>query len=151
MSENQLSNLRNGMLHAALEVQMYSANPTNLIERLRHIGENLNPYLNTGFAIKVLIYLLRTTEVTLKDFKQNLPEPIINKVMSTYDRIVAEGMEKGLEQGFEQGLEKGRFEERRKIILNSFDNGIDIKTIQIITGETVENITKILKLHKRIS
>jgi hypothetical protein len=122
MGERELNKLRNSMLHATLEVQRYCKDPAILISKLSHIGENLNPYLNHGFAIKILLYLLQTTEVTKNDFKGYLPKPIIDTVMSTYDQIKAEGVSEGI----------------KKVILNSYDNGIEIKTIQVITGESIQ-------------
>lgn len=142
LSEIELGKLRNSMLHATLEIQRFHSNPEALIQRLGHIAENLNPYLNSSFTIKILIYLLQTTEVTMEDFKRSLPTPLIEKVMSTYDRIMAEGIEKGVDKGVEK--------ERVRGVLHAFDNGFDLKTIQLFTGESLEKINAILKENGRI-
>ena len=73
----------------------------------------------------------------METFKQHLPEPIIKKVMSTYDRILEQGRAEGIEKGIE------------KTILNAFDNNIDLKTIQVITGESLDKIKEILKKNGR--
>jgi hypothetical protein len=82
----------------------------------------------------------------LEDFKGNIPQPITEKVMSTYDQIKAEGVNEGIEQGIEQGIKKGI----EKAILNAFDNSIDLKTIQIITGENVDKINEVLRRNDRL-
>jgi predicted transposase/invertase (TIGR01784 family) len=142
LDEAALSKLRNSMLHATLEIQRYDADPATLIKRLHHIMNNLNPYINSGFVIKILIYLFQSTEITIEDFRQNLPQPIIDKAMSTYDRIKEEGKAEGIDEGIEKNSEKS--------VLNAFDNNIDLKTIQIITGESLEKINAILKANGRV-
>ncbi|MEZ4902593.1 MAG: hypothetical protein R2822_13000 [Spirosomataceae bacterium] len=78
--------------------------------------------------------MFQTTEVTFEDFKHKLPEETMKKVMSTYDRILAEGMEKGIE----------------KTILNAFDNDLSLETIRVITGESIEKIKVVLQRNNRI-
>lgn len=61
--------------------------------------------------------------------------------MSTYDLIKKEG--------FSEEVEKGMKKERTNAVLNAYDNNIDLKTIQIITGQSVTEINKILKANGR--
>lgn len=50
-------------------------------------------------------------------------------VMTTYDRIVAQGLEKGLEKGIVQGLEKGLELKTIQAITNMHKEGFDDTTI----------------------
>lgn len=47
-----------------------------------------------------------------------------------------------MEEGIEKNIEKS--------VLNAHDNNIDLKTIQIITGESLEKINTILKANGRV-
>ena len=57
--------------------------------------------------------------------------------MSIYDELIQEGCTKGIAKGIEKG------------ILNAFDNNIDLKTIQVITGESLDKIKEVLKKNGR--
>jgi predicted transposase YdaD len=77
-----------------------------------------------------------------------------NKVMSIYDELMQEGIKKGKAEGIavgkaegiEEGIEKGI----EKTILNAFDNHINLDTIRVITGESIEKINSVLKKNLRI-
>ena len=61
--------------------------------------------------------------------------------MSTYEAIKQEGIEKG-----EQiGIQKGKNEEKVKVVVNSFKNGIDISLIANITNLSEDKVIMILK------
>jgi flagellar biosynthesis/type III secretory pathway protein FliH len=62
--------------------------------------------------------------------------------MSTYDRILAKGIEQGREQGIEQAT--------KKAIINGFDKGLSISMICNINELTDSYVVKILQENKRI-
>ena len=61
-----------------------------------------------------------------------------------------EGRDEGLEQGIEQGIEQGTENTKIQITCRSFDEGIDISTIAIITAQSEEEVKQILLDHKLI-
>jgi predicted transposase YdaD len=54
----------------------------------------------------------------------------------------AEGKAEGIEEGIEKGIEK--------TVLNAFNNNIDLETIRLITGESLEKINDLLKKNGKI-
>ena len=58
----------------------------------------------SDFVVSLLAYLFKNTEIereTINRFIKHLPDNLNHHVMSTYDMIQAEGIEKGIEQGAE--------------------------------------------------
>ncbi len=53
------------------------------------------------------------------------------------------GLKKGIKQGIEQGIEQGSEKKAIEIAKNSLTKGIDIETIALITGLTIEEIKKL--------
>lgn len=51
-------------------------------------------------------------------------------MMTAYDQLMAEGMQKGKEEGIAELLQK--------TVLNAFGNGFDVAIISLITGESRE-------------
>lgn len=140
LDDEKLTQLSNSMLSSALVLQRYYKDPEEVTERINQIMESLKPYWSKNFAYSILLYLFNITEFKFEDFQKQLvdiPENVKDKIMSTYDLIKKEGFSEGVE------------EERTKAVLNAFDNNIDLKTIQIITGQSVEEINKILKANGR--
>ncbi len=56
-----------------------------------------------------------------------------------------DGFEKGLEQGLEKGLEKGKEDERKRLILNAYKNGIPTYLIGTFVGMDDEEVIEFLK------
>jgi predicted transposase/invertase (TIGR01784 family) len=56
---------------------------------------------------------------------------------------IEQGREEGIEQGREEGIEQGIEQERVNIILNSIKQGVEEKTISLITGVNISEIQKI--------
>ncbi|SFV54417.1 FIG00499822: hypothetical protein [hydrothermal vent metagenome] len=61
-----------------------------------------------------------------------------------------DGIKEGMERGIEKGMEKGVEKEKIKIAINSLENGLDIKTISLITGLTIDEINSLSLMSKNI-
>lgn len=156
LDEQHLTQLSNSMLSSALLLQRYHTSPEHLAERLSQIISALQPYWEKHFALSILVYLLHVADVPFEQVEQELvqlPTPLKENVMSTYDQILQAGIEKGRAEGIEKGIEKGRAEgiEKgiEKTILNAYDNGVSFDLIQLITGESAEKIKEVLKRNGR--
>jgi predicted transposase/invertase (TIGR01784 family) len=148
MPPEQIMNLRNGMLRGALLVQRDHADPAELMRSLGTILESLNPYLEQNFIDTIFVYLVQvldTDKRTLINKLVEIPQTANQRIMSIYDQLIQEGLEKGRTEGIEIGIEKGI----EKTILNAFDNGIGLDVIRVITGETTEKIEAILQKNGR--
>jgi predicted transposase/invertase (TIGR01784 family) len=55
------------------------------------------------------------------------------------------GIQKGIEQGIAKGLEQGENQAKVQIVKSSLKQGLDIKTISLITGLNIEEIESIKK------
>jgi flagellar biosynthesis/type III secretory pathway protein FliH len=69
-----------------------------------------------------------------------------------YDDAYEKGVKKGIEDGMEKGMEKGIAQEKAKlnkrIVVNSFQEGLSLDIISTITNLSVEKVTGILKQEK---
>jgi len=54
------------------------------------------------------------------------------------------GLKRGREEGLEEGLKKGKEEAQIEIAKNALSEGVDIKTIELITGLNREEIEKLI-------
>jgi predicted transposase/invertase (TIGR01784 family) len=61
------------------------------------------------------------------------------------EKVIEKGIEKVLEKGIEKGIEK----EKINIAKNSISQGLDDKTISLITGLTIQQI-KLLRDNSKI-
>ncbi|MBX2951364.1 MAG: Rpn family recombination-promoting nuclease/putative transposase [Leadbetterella sp.] len=137
LSPEQIYALKNGLLGSAIMLQKYCFDPEELATHMDRIVENLNPYLDSNVTNSIFVYLItgiRLEKIYLADAVKKLPDEMSTKVMTIYDQLIQEGMEKTLQ----------------KTVLNAYDAGIDIATIRIITGEGEEKIKRILAQNNRI-
>ena len=70
--------------------------------------------------------------------------------MSLYDELIQEGILRGKIEGKLEGIKEGIEKGIEKIILNAYDNKIDLQTIRLISGESLEKINSILIRNGRI-
>jgi flagellar biosynthesis/type III secretory pathway protein FliH len=56
-----------------------------------------------------------------------------------------EGWKEGWQQGWKEGWKEGEFTIKKKVIINAYKNGIEIKMISNITRNTQKSIIEILK------
>ena len=56
---------------------------------------------------------------------------------------IEEGIEKGREEGIEKGIEEGREQIKHDVVVNALRIRLSLKTIQKLTGLSLENIRSI--------
>ena len=98
-----------------------------------------------NFLEILVVYSFSVTDLSEKNISESIesiPKPIKDKVMTTYDRIMNEGIEKG--------IEKGVSKQRTEIILTLYDDGIGIPQISRYTKITEEEALKVLKENGRV-
>jgi predicted transposase/invertase (TIGR01784 family) len=141
MSNEQISNLKNGMLKSAMLIQRNYFDPEKMIQNINNIMNSLSPYLEKNLSDSIFDYLIQFLEFDKKDLLERLekiPKELNSKIMSLYDQLISEGMEKGIEKEIE------------KVISNAFKNQFSIDNIRLITGESIEKINLVLKKHNLI-
>lgn len=149
LSQQQIQSLKHGLLRTALTVQRYYTDSEQLNKSIEQVLLNLNPYLESNFIDVIFVYLIQNDKLNKASFKKKLeilPPEINSKAMSIYDELLQEGIEKGKAEGIVEGIEKGI----EKAILNSYNNGIALETIRLITGESIEKIMDVLKKNDKI-
>jgi hypothetical protein len=104
--------------------------------------ETQNPQVR-DFVVSLLAYLFKNTEIereTVYRFIQQLPDGLNRNVMSTYDMIQAEGIEKGIEQGTEL--------KEREVIKNLWSlQEFSLEKIALLSGTSLERVIEILSAH----
>jgi predicted transposase/invertase (TIGR01784 family) len=88
----------------------------------------------------VVVYALNVSEITeaqLGETIKSIPEPLKEKIMTTYTMLI--------EKGEKLGIEKGKLEEKSEVILSLFDEGFETPKIAKIVKLQEEEVVKILK------
>jgi predicted transposase/invertase (TIGR01784 family) len=67
-----------------------------------------------------------------------------NVIDTARDEGRAEGIQEGIKKGIEKGMEKGILTEKKNMVINSHQLGLDHKTIHQLTGLSIKEIKKIL-------
>lgn len=98
----------------------------------------------------IVVYALKVSDISeaqLGDTIKSIPEPIKDKIMTTYDRL----MEKWKSEGELIGIQKERAEGKAKVILNLFDEGFQTQRIAKIVEMREQEVVTILKDKGRLS
>jgi hypothetical protein len=136
LSTEQLISLQNGLLRSAMLIQRHYFDADQIQANFENIVNSLSPYLEKNLSYTIFVYMLQFIDYDKTLLNQQLDSfssEINNNIMSLYDKLMSEGIEKGIE----------------KAIINAHDNGIALDTIRLITGETAEKIQEVLKKNGR--
>jgi predicted transposase/invertase (TIGR01784 family) len=175
LGEKAIEEVKNELFKSALLAQFYYFEDIN--NRISEIAKNLSNHLDSNLVDIIFVYLLQNENLKkekLFDSLKTISGNLNNKVMSIYDELMQEGIKKGKAEGkaegiavgkaqgiavgkaqgiavgkaegIEEGIEKGI----EKTILNAFDNHINLDTIRVITGESMEKINSVLMKNLRI-
>lgn len=125
-------------------IQKYFFNPEKLNLYFLSILEKLRPYLYSNQIDTIFVYLEETglEDSTLEEAVKNLPDDMSTRVMTLREQLFYKGREAGIAE------ERERFVVQT--ILNAYDKGFDMATIQAFTGENEEKIHYILKQYRRV-
>lgn len=100
MSDEEILNLGKSLLANAFLMMKHIWEPEFILQNPRLIFINLDePSSPRAFIIAILAYFLKNSELAkekIQHFIEILPKTLNNTIMSTYDMIVEEGIEKGL-------------------------------------------------------
>ena len=60
-----------------------------------------------------------------------------------FNKGMEKGVEQGIEKGIEKGIAKGKLQEKLEIVKNSISQGLNNKTISLITNLSIEQIEEL--------
>ena len=112
ISEDQLLGMRNNLMKAAILAQQWRINLIKLKEDFERIFRLLPiEGSNRNFLEMVVVYALNVSEITeaqLGETIRSIPEPLKEKIMTTYTMLI----EKGKSEGEQIGIYEGKLEEK---------------------------------------
>jgi len=119
MSDEEILNIGKSLLTNAFLMMKHIWEPEFILQNPRLIFINLDePSSSRAFIIAILAYFLKNSELAkekIQHFIEILPKTLNQTIMSTYDMIVEEGIEKGLKINEELlAKERLRVEEARR-------------------------------------
>ncbi|MFZ1750458.1 MAG: Rpn family recombination-promoting nuclease/putative transposase, partial [Saprospiraceae bacterium] len=148
ISEDQIETMRDAMMAAAVIAQKLHINPVKLQSDFARIfqlfpieGKNLN------FLEMIFVYALHVSDISeevLAETIKSIPPSIKDNIMTTYTRLIQKGEQIGIQKGEQIGIQKGKIEEKTKVVINCFDQDIDLDMTTNITGLTTDEVVKIL-------
>ncbi len=159
LSNEAILKMKNSLMAAAVLAQKRRYDPIAIVEDIQRIFELFpNNYGERNFFEMIIVYLSNVSEIEeemLNKAIESIPEPLKHDIMTTYQQLIEKGekvgIEKGEKVGIEKGIEKGREESVIQVILNGFDNDINIKLLSNITNKSEDEIRKILIENGKIS
>jgi predicted transposase/invertase (TIGR01784 family) len=132
-----------GLLKNVLLALRYSRDKNYLRQHFGLLFIKLETYIQTpndlDFIKTMLVYLLKNTEFStqeITDMVKQIPSPLNNIAMSSYDLLI----EKGKKEGMQQGIEKEKIE----VIKNARLEGLDIEFIAKLVKLPPTRIRQIL-------
>jgi len=149
IGNDQLMDMRNSMMKAAILAQQWRINPTKLKEDFERILRILPiEGANRNFLEMIVVYALNVSEITeaqLGETIKSIPEPLKEKIMTTYTMLIEKGKLEGEQIGIQKGIEKGKLEEKSEVILSLFDEGFETPRIAKIVKLSEEEVVNVLK------
>ena len=92
-------------------------------------------------------------EAMEEGIRQGLQEGLEQGIKEGLEKGIQEGLEKGikegLEKGIQEGLEKGIQKNQQEIILNMYNNGLDIGNIAKYVNLSIDEVEKIINQNKK--
>jgi predicted transposase/invertase (TIGR01784 family) len=171
MSEEEIGQMGEAWLRSALLTQKYSHDPAALMARFERIF-TIPPEPSAGNFLQILmVYFSKLVSISrdaFRDLVYGLPEHKQPNIMTLYDSILEEGIEKGIEQGIErgieqgiergieqgiergieqgieQGIERGIEKAKKQTVLSGYKNGISIEILCLLTGYSEVQVWQIL-------
>ncbi len=151
MTEAEMENITNLMLHSALYMQKYSFSQELLLSKIIDILTIADrSHQKRGNFLKcIFVYFNELVEIETGELRKiiaSLPKSAKQEIMTTYQLIKKEGRKEGLEEG----LEKGREEGLKKGVLNLHKRDFTIAQIAEIMEIPVDKVKSILERNKMI-
>jgi predicted transposase/invertase (TIGR01784 family) len=163
LSCDNIENIRNGMMAAAVMAQRHAFDPIKLADDFLRIFTLFSETKDRGnFLEQLFVYVVNVSDITKTDLNkaiESIPSKIKDDIMTTYSRIRQEGEQIGRQEG-EQigrqegeqiGIQKGELKKQIEIVIALFDDKIPFHQIAKYTNLTVDEIEKILRKYKKIS
>ncbi|MBK8652731.1 MAG: Rpn family recombination-promoting nuclease/putative transposase [Haliscomenobacter sp.] len=151
-------------LQALLDFQSLKAEQTTFVTP--ELSDTLAQTTGGNLLKEVIVYMVSITKIPARQWAEMvkaLPAAIKEEVMSTYDMILQEGIQKGIEQGLqkgieqgiqkgiqkgiEQGLQKGKEKKVNEVVLRGYQNGVSFEILCLLTGLGEEEVKAIIAQH----
>jgi predicted transposase YdaD len=126
----------------------------NCVEYIFHGAENFwDDESKRKFKEALLVYFIKMSELRREDLvnyiEPKLIESLKKQAMSTWDNLIAEGVEKGIDLGIEKGIEKGIDLGIEKVAIRQYQKGKSLEEIVDIVGLPIEKVKEIIKNFKK--
>lgn len=149
LDESFIQALGNQLIRSALIVQHYRHQPRKMMEAVFKIFETLEQIPDRNYIKSLIVYTfsiaLEHKEI-IKEKLKIMPPQIQSDMLTIYDQLVAEGMEKGIEKGREQE----RVSIKTEIVLKLYDEGMDVNFISKVSNLSLDEVVAILTEHKKM-
>ncbi len=153
LEESFIKALGNQLIRSALMVQHYRHQPKKMMEAVFKIFETLDQIPNRNYIKSLIVYTFSVAleyKEIIKEKLKIMPPQIQSEMLTIYDQLIAEGMEKGMEKGMEAGIEQGRKQGAIQYVLKLYDEGMDVNFISKVSNLSLDEVVAILTDHKKM-
>lgn len=151
LSDQEIMTLKISSLAAALFAQKGKFDQSEAFEELKRIFRLLsNSDADRNFILMLSVYIISVSNIKppiIIEAMENMSSEIKEKIMTTYEQLIEQGRKEGREQGREEGTKKSK----SSVILNGYDNGLDVAILSNITQLTQEEVIEILRDHGKLA
>jgi predicted transposase/invertase (TIGR01784 family) len=167
LSDESIGEIRDRLMAASVMAQKKAYDVIKLAEDLEKIFR-LFP-VNDGkrnFLNQIIVYILSVSEISKPEFDKalnSIPDNVKENLMTTYSWIKEEGKLEGKREGKLEGKREGKLEGKiegklegkregkTEVIINGYEEGLNISILASITNLNEETVIKILKEHKKLN
>ncbi|MBK9257473.1 MAG: Rpn family recombination-promoting nuclease/putative transposase [Saprospiraceae bacterium] len=142
LPDENISQIRNKMMAAAVMAQKKGINLMKLADDFIKILELFPETAQGGnFLEQIFVYVISVSDISKPELNkaiESIPSNIKENIMTTYTRIK------------EEGKIEGKIESKIEVILNGFDEGLNISLLANITHLSEDEVINILRTHKKM-
>jgi predicted transposase/invertase (TIGR01784 family) len=154
LKDDEIASIRNKMMATAVMAQKNVFDPIIFAKDLEKIFTLFPVKVDDGNFLKtIFVYLIKVSEVPKTEWAKALntiPSDIKENLMTTYTWMKEEGIQEGLQKGRQEGRQEGILEKETEVILQGYEEGLNIHLLAKITKLSEQEVIKILKEHQKI-
>ncbi len=145
LSDDDIMTLKISSLAAALFAQKGRFDQTEPLVELKRIFNLLsNSKVDRNFILMISVYIISVSKIQppiIIEAMENMSSEVKGEIMTTYEQLIEQGRIEGIEEGEKKG--------KSEVILNGYNNGLDIVMLSNITQLTQEEVIQILQEHRK--
>ncbi len=132
--DEQIQQLANALLSAALLTQKYSHQPEALLKKFNSIFSILESWTGRNLFHSLIVYYIDLIEVEREEIIKlidQIPEAMKTEFISTADKLRQSGRQEGIQEGIQEGMEMKKLHATENMLLKGFDSSVICDVLEV--------------------